>query len=247
MNYFDSHIHITSPSLEGINSLLKHMSDHNQMLGGLLILNTIKEVEIVSEYIDKIPNNLIIAPFYNVPKGYNKRIYESGWIKIHPKISALIHSDILKVLDFIEGKKDEIRGIIVDSFPWGTEIEYNISLPLTIELAKKFSDKSILVAHGGGYDSWKFLAHLGGLKNVYFDFSVSMKYYADTELIKPLRNYLKHSPKKILFGTDWPFGEVNQHIFEYDKLGKEAGISAEKLELMLLNNSSELWDFKKKL
>ncbi len=244
MKYFDSHIHITEPSLEGIEALLKHMDDQKNMVGGVLILNTMEEVEVVSMNLNKIPDNLVIVPYYNMPDNYPERIKQSKWVKIHSRISRLTVSDIPGVISLLKSKGDSIAGFIVDSFPWGTGIEYNISLPLTIKLATEFPDKSVLVAHGGGYESWQFRAHAGGLKNVFFDFAISTKYYEDTEYMKPLAKYLKHSPERVVFGTDWPFGEAKQHIKEYQKMADIALMKQEDLERIMLENSRKLWNLK---
>src|SRR5579863_4014976 len=205
INYYDTHIHIPSPDREGLEKFLAYVSDNPEMQGGLLILNEQKDVDFAAENLDRIPSNFIIVPFYNyTDKAYPARITSSGWLKIHPVLHKIPSGGIPAVIRFLHEKRTGIKGLIVHCFPWGSEMDFNFSLPLVLELNRKFPELTILIAHGGGYESWQFRAHTGGNRKFIYDFSVSLKYYQGSDLLKPLQRYIKYSPDRILFGSDYP-------------------------------------------
>jgi predicted TIM-barrel fold metal-dependent hydrolase len=137
--------------------------------------------------------------------------------------------------------KDPPKGIIVHCFPWGSELHFNISLPLVIQLAHTLPQTSVLVSHGGGYESWAFRAHTGMLKNVLYDFSVTMSYYRGSDLLGPFQRYLRYSPERVVFGTDWPSVESDEQLSESLRLAGEIGISGNQLESIFMENARRFW------
>jgi predicted TIM-barrel fold metal-dependent hydrolase len=217
-------------------SFLEHSPE---LLGANLILNTQEEVEIILKNIGKIPNNIILIPYYSANSQLPKEISSSGWYKIHPKIKKITSMDIYALTESVITTNPE--GLIIDCFPWGTELEYNVSLPLVLALAKAMPKTFVLVAHGGGYESWAFRAHTGSLQNVIYDFSATLAYYQNSDILKPYQRYLQFSTDRVLFGSDWPMASVTEQILESIRLANEIGISEEKLENIFLSNSRRLW------
>jgi predicted TIM-barrel fold metal-dependent hydrolase len=165
----------------------------------------------------------------------------SGWLKIHPRLHGYEARHIAEIKDTLCAAPVRPRGVAVCCFPWGADLRYDISLPLVIELAKALPDVTILATHGGGYQSWQFRAHASPLKNVVFDFSATMSYYFGSDLLRPFQRYLRYSPERILFGSDWPTGDTTEHIDECVRLAGEVSVSEEDLEKILLGNAERLW------
>jgi len=138
-------------------------------------------------------------------------------------------------------RAEEPRGVIVHAFPWGPELRFNVSLPLVIALAEAMPATTILVAHGGGYESWQFRAHVGALENVHFEFSVTLDYYAGTDSVAVLARYLTYSPRRMHFGSDWPSGDIQRQMVELLRLATDAGLEEDGLEALLLRNAEACW------
>ena len=207
-----------------------------------MILNTQEEVDFVASHLDQIPDQFIIVPYYNyISQSYPHAVTSSGWLKIHPVLSRIANQDIPEVVRFLKNNRKDLRGVIVHCFPWGTAMEYNFSLQLVLELNREFPDLKILIAHGGGYESWIFRAHTGSIKNVLYDFSASLKYYEGSDLLRPLQRYLKYSSDRILFGSDYPVASADEQMAECIRLAEEVGINYEKLESLFVNNFLTVW------
>jgi hypothetical protein len=241
MNYFDVHLGLPSPDLAGLNDLLRHVENEKGMQGGNLILNTEEEVELVFRYLDRLPPGLSIIPLFSRALNLPEALKRSGWFKIHPRLHRVESKHIAEIVDAIQTASFRPRGMVVCCYPWGADLKHNISLPLVIEIARAFPEMPVLATHGGGYESWQFRAHAGSLKNVVFDFSATMRYYARSDLLRPFQRYLLHSPDRILFGSDWPGGDPSQQIAEQIRLAEEVSISAQQLEELWLANATRLW------
>lgn len=244
IKYYDTHIHIPSPDKAGLDRFLAYVKDNPEMQGGLLILNEQKDVDFAAANLDQIPPNFIIVPCYNYAGNssrYPDAITSSGWLKIHPVIHRIPDADIPAVIRFLRDNRPGLKGLIVHCFPWGSEMEYNFSLPLVLELHRNFPDLTILIAHGGGYESWIFRAHTGGIKKFIYDFSVTLKYYQGSDLLRPFQRYVKYSADRILFGSDYPSAMAGEQIEESVRLAAEMGIGEQALEALYVNNFLRIW------
>jgi len=115
-----------------------------------------------------------------------------------------------------------------------------------IEIAKKFSNLKIIIAHY----FWPKLDYCfdltNGFKNIYFDTSA----LADPEVIgmsggiekmkEILQKTFKRNPDSVLFGTDWPMCEVERHI----DLIKSLEINEAEKEKIFCGNSIRLFKLK---
>jgi hypothetical protein len=241
MKYFDAHLHLPSPDESGLSALVRHIENEPHMLGGNLILNTPQEVEFTYENFRYLPPKLNLVPYFDPSIDFPEEFTRSGWYKIHPRINRITRDQISMLMDSILAVTPRPRGIMVHCYPWGPELQFNISLPLVIELAQAAPEMQVLVAHGGGYESWAFRAHTGMLRNVYYDFSVTMSYYQGSDVLQPFKRYLCHSSERIVFGSDWPSASPAEQLLESERLALETGVSLVELEEIFLSNSRRLW------
>lgn len=241
MKYFDAHLGLPNCSRKGMEALLRHVQNETGMVGANLILNTKKEVDTVLRYLEELPPTINIIPYYTPDFDAAPELKRSGWFKIHPRLQGFERHHIKDIVDTILSSPMKPKGMVVCCFPWGPEIKHNISLELVLELAKALPKMPVLATHAGGYESWQFRSHAGKLRNVFFDFSATMTYYYGSDLLRPLQRYLLHSSDRILFGSDWPTGNIAQHIAEYVRLAAEVSVSREEVERMLLSNAERLW------
>jgi predicted TIM-barrel fold metal-dependent hydrolase len=242
IKFYDTHVHIPSPTEEGLELFLEYVKSTPEMLGGLLILNTQEDVDFVASNLKRIPTKFIIVPCYDFEdKNYPVEITSSNWVKIHPVLSKISDNKIDTVIRFIKDKRKALNGVIVHCFPWGTEMEYNFSLELVLELNNHFPEMKILIAHGGGYESWIFRAHTGSIRNIFYDFSVTLKYYQGSDLLKPFQRYLLYSSDRILFGSDYPIAGYKEQMDESIRLALEVGLDEKTVESIYINNFKKIW------
>ena len=242
MKYFDAHLGLPSPDRAGLDALLRHLDGEQGFVGGNLILNTAREAELVARHLGELPPSLNTVPYYTPALDAPAELSRSGWFKIHPRLHGVEAADIPRIRDAIAAAAPAgLRGLVVCCFPWGGDLRYNVSLALVTEVARSLPELRVLATHGGGYESWQFRAHAGPLRNVFFDFSATMSYYFGSDLLRPFQRYLRHTPDRLLFGSDWPTGDTAEHLGECARLAAEIGVSAAELEGVLLDNAARLW------
>jgi hypothetical protein len=240
VRYYDAHLHFPTPDREGMDRFLRYVESERSLVGGNLILNTPAEVETYCRYRDEIPSRFVVIPYYRAPAEL-EFFSSSGWYKIHPRLRRIDGPRIPEVLEHINALEPPVRGLIVDCFPWGPELDYDISLPLVIAIATALPSSSVLAAHGGGYHSWAFRSHTVSLKNVVYDFSATLSYYIGSDVLRPLQNYLRFVPHRVLFGTDWPFTDPAEQLGEFLRLACEIGLAPTELEGVIMQNAARLW------
>lgn len=241
MKYFDVHLHLPSADVAGLDRLRRHADEQVDMVGGLLVLNTPAEVSFAHDHFDQLPSQLSCVPYYSAELEFPAEIARLGWYKIHPNLHKLDRQSIAPLVEQIAGAAVRPRGLMVHCFPWGPNLDANISLPLVIALAQAMPEVPILATHGGGYESWAFRAHTGSLPNVLYDFSVTMAYYRDSDLLRPFGIYARSKPARLLFGSDWPWAEPLDQLAESIKLAEAMGICGDDLARQMLDNARQLW------
>jgi hypothetical protein len=239
MRYFDVHLHLPSADEDGLAALLRHVEAQKEMLGGHLILNTAEEVEFAYRHAGSLPPALNVIPYFDPAADFPPEFTRSGWFKIHPRIAELTSKQVPALCEAVASAGP--RGLVIHCFPWGPELEFNISLPLVVGLARALPDTPILAAHGGGYESWQFRSHTGMLPNVFYDFSITMSYYEGSDMLRPFQRYLRYSTDRLVFGSDWPSAPPGEQLQECTRLAAEVGVQPDELEEIFLNNSRRLW------
>ncbi len=239
MKYYDSSMHLPAANLEGLGDFLRHIDSEKELAGGNLVLSTLEEVEFVEKHVDLLPVSVNIVPTFLLDEKFSATMSKSGWFYIHPRLHRIDRNRIQNVIDSIALMRP--KGIMVDCYPWGVDVEYNVSLPLVIAIAKNLPDCLVLANHGGGYESWAFRAHASSLKNVIFDFSLSFFYYQNSDILRPFQRYLVYSRDRVVFGSDWPNADCASQIAETIRLANEVNVSEDDLENIFLKNSMHLW------
>ena len=241
LRFYDDHLHLPSPDRAGLDRLLRHVDAHPSMIGGNLILNTRDEVDFVDAHIRVIPPSLTLVSYYPLRDSLPTWATRSGWYKLHPIIARIDSDTIPFVCNALRSPPGDLRGLIVHCYPWGTTLQYEISLPFVIALARALPDTPIIATHGGGYQSWAFRAHTGSLANVLYDFAVTMTYFDGSDILKPFQVYLTTRPQRLLFGSDWPSAEPQPQLAASLRLAEQVGISPDSLSAVLLDNALRFW------
>lgn len=241
MKYYDCHMHLRTPDEPGLGEFLRMVEDSPNLVGGNIILNTQDHVEFLFSRRDRLPQGFQLIPYFGDFKVLPDELINRGWFKIHPRVHRITVDKIPELIERLVEVESKVQGLIIDCFPWGPDLEHNIYLPLVITVAKHFPKVPILATHGGGYLSWQIRAHTMALTNVIYDFSFSMAFYEGSDLLVPLKVYLRSIPTRLLFGSDWPFRDVAHQVEGYLSAAKENGTKESDLELVFYRNALQLW------
>ena len=170
MRYFDVHLHLPTADGAGLARLHAHVAARPGLVGGNLILNTRAEVEFAAAHRRELPPGLNLVPYLPLDDRHPAEIETLGWYKVHPALQRIGAPDIPRVCDAVLSMTPRPNGLMVHCYPWGVDLEYAVSVPLVIGLARALPGIPIVATHGGGYESLRLRAHTGSLPNVLYAF-----------------------------------------------------------------------------
>tara|TARA_B100001059_G_scaffold184405_1_gene185963 strand:+ start:519 stop:1307 length:789 start_codon:yes stop_codon:yes gene_type:complete len=132
-------------------------------------------------------------------------------IVFHPYLQKndSINKNILQIIKFC--KKNNI--FICVCCAYGSKDIYTIyPLKLVSEIAKIFDGK-IIIIHSGGLKIFESMLLAEAHKNIYLETSFSLLYWKNSSIEKDFGYvYQKIGAKKIIFGSDNPFMDMNESI-----------------------------------
>ena len=102
---------------------------------------------------------------------------------------------------------------------------------MVLRVAETFPELTIIAAHLGGLNMWgEVITTLAGRKNVFMETSMTYENIPPAIAETIIR---KHNPKKIFFGTDYPFAPIKSCV---ERAQKVSFLTAgEKEDLMGFN------------
>jgi len=231
------------PSFDGtISGLLKSMDDAGIDKSVILNIATKPEqVENILKWCVKINSDRII-PFASIhPENRNfkellKKIKNENiiGIKLHPMYQGFSLDDENMFSIYEEIAKNEI--ILI--FHVGSDIAFRkdkrAEVSRLIKIVKRFPELKIVASHTGGWQMWdEVIDQIAGL-NVWLETSMTFEYIDDKN--KFLEILKKHSPDKILFGTDVPWANQKKEVENIQKLN----ISSVLKDKIFYNNAEKL-------
>lgn len=104
---------------------------------------------------------------------------------------------------------------------------------MALGLIRQVSPKNLVLAHTGGYLKWDEVEELLVGNDVYMDISYSLHKISEEQFMRIVRN---HGAKKMLFGTDSPWGGQRQVLEKLDAMPLEK----EEREAILWENATRL-------
>ena len=246
---FDGHVHFNIKGYIDIDEFINHIKINNINRIMLIINNEIERKFFIKNMDRLIEKNIDVylailieynnfdsmkflqmMDYLNIP--YN--------IKIHPRISKIANLDFIKYLTILE-RLPEDKVIIIDSFPYGHEIEYHTGMELCIFLAKRLKNRKFVLAHSGGIEILKSILFTRNLKNIYYDLSLTVNYLFDTSVRKDIVNLIKYNRKRVMFGSDYPDFKFTDAIKNTIDLCEEAELNIEELNDVFYGNALNLY------
>lgn len=207
------------PSFDGtISGLLNSMDSAG--IEKSVVLNIATKPEQVANIIKwclKIKNERII-PFASIHpdnkdfKDLIKRIKGEGLagIKLHPMYQDFYLDDDRMFFIY----EEIVSAGLILIFHAGLDIAFRSDKRAEVirlkKVIKKFPGLKIVAAHTGGWQMWgDVLKEIAG-HNIWIETSMTLKYIEDKKIL--LEILKKHSPDKIMFGTDAPWSDQKEEV-----------------------------------
>lgn len=233
--FYDCHLHIPVKSKEPIAELFKEI-DNSNVRGFVLILNSMKEenlylgcIRAFEKYNYKvaflldIKSEVCLEKFKKLENGGGNYI-----AKLHPRISNITKDDFCMVKEKLD--RLSCRVVIVDDWIFGHRIENHIGTELAMYLAEELPDKTVVIAHGGGYKIVETMLLTRPLKNIYYDLSVTQQYFRGSSIELDIDYFVSWTSERILFGSDYPSFGIREAWLSFKQHYHNAGI-ADRLQV----------------
>ena len=149
-------------------------------------------------------------------------------IKLHPDFQGFALNDRRLLPIFESAQDDFVFEIHIGS---DDPLDKAPSSPFMLaDLMRSFPRLRVIGAHFGGYQMWDYsLEALGDFENLWIDTSSTTPYVTPSLLQRLLA---RHSPDRLLFGTDWPLYDP---AHELERLRTMSGLSEHAIERILSN------------
>lgn len=217
MKIYDAHMHIDTLTETPAEDLREYMEKSN-LEKAVLILNTSEEYRIFAEKIvgEKFFENKFYVViglnkhdmFLDEGKELCKRLKQKYCIKLHPRLFQMTEEETKWYIEQIWKEKPDV--VVVDDFLYGCEVPHYYNIDLICKLAKEFAEMKIVMAHSGGVNLLEHVMRTKGLKNIYYDLSLTCNYLADTSVFKDIGWLIKFLGDRAMFGSDYPTFTVRQ-------------------------------------
>ena len=93
------------------------------------------------------------------------------------------------------------------------------------------------MAHSGSIQFLKCMMATRYLPNVYYDYSFIQSFFQHTSLRLDMVDFLKRTPNRIMFGSDYPSFPIDSCLDNFMSLFEESGLDREKLGGLLSGNA----------
>ena len=93
-------------------------------------------------------------------------------VKIHPRMTRIKRNDFEDIYKIV--KSTGVQVVLIDDFIYGPELESHVGTELSIYLAERLPKAKFVLAHAGGCDMLKTFLLTRPLKNIYYDYSLTI-------------------------------------------------------------------------
>ncbi|MFH1957372.1 MAG: amidohydrolase family protein [bacterium] len=155
-------------------------------------------------------------------------------IKLHPMYQDFYADDEKMFPVYEKITKENLILIFHSGFDIAFPEDGRASVERILRVHEKFPELKIVASHTGGWKMWDEVLKLIAGKDIWLEISMTLKYIEDMETFYGI---LKgHSPDKILFGTDAPWGNQKEDV----KAVKELNVSPDLKEKIFHENARAL-------
>ena len=166
-------------------------------------------------------------------RGFDERFYAP-----HSRHTEIRREDIEAVVNSIEPYNTQT---IIDTLYYGSEIAFHNGIETSVAIALRYPERKVVLAHSGSVEFLKCMMATRYLPNVYYDYSFIQTYFQHTSLRFDMVDFLRRTANRIMFGSDYPSFTLDSAIENMKSLADEAGISGEKLAMVMGLNAEKVF------
>ncbi len=233
MKLFDAHVHADN-GLDGYDG---------QAAGRNIIFNTVDQYRKKASLLAPTDRLTLIFDFKSELPFILSEIKSNclDALKIHSRVQKLRETDYPELIEQLAQVPSSLP-IIVDAFYHGPDLEIQPNLKGILKMIETYPDRSFVIAHAGGHHVLDYLFHLRGVRNVYFELSASLHFFADSALYNEFKRLISFSDSsRVMFGSDYPYFPVASQRATLEKMSNELQCSAETQEKFFYDNAQTLF------
>jgi len=231
MRISDAHFHLDLKKENPVADMLAIMQK-NELSEIVLILNSREESEVFMEQFDLVATcveRIHVAVLFDLR---DKAFFEKTAaflsaqkvpysVKLHSRISKTTVEELPAICEAL--KEYEFAHIIVDAFFYGSNLENQIGVETAIYLAKKFTEKKVILAHFGGVKILETMLYTRDVPNIYYDISCSVCYFEQASIWQDVYHCTRVNRDKVMFGSDHPDFTVEYAVGAANRLFERFG------------------------
>lgn len=162
--------------------------------------------------------------------------------KIHPYHQQLDSTKYNKLVEVCSEIQRYNLPICIDT-SYGSNDMYKIKpLEIACILAKEIKNIPIILLHSGGLKCMEAMLLVLSNDNVFLETSFTYNYYYKSNISIDLKYiYNKIGPNKIIYGSDRPYVNYKDQLFQIKNLFKELNFEKKEIEKIFFKNSIELF------
>lgn len=246
----DAHVHITEngrwfdtdqdASLDG---LLKQMANSDVDRAILLPIAPYISNEFIGRVCREHPDKL--AGFASVNPNDKNAVdtlekdvlkYNLRGLKLHPRLQNFRPDDPLCFPIYKKATELGIPILFDTLLNKPTLLKNQVPL-LYDEIAKTVPETPIILAHFGGFRFLDALAVAKANPNIYFDISVTLKYFYQTPYQEQLKFVLEEvGYQRLIYGSDYPERDIQSHYLKISEILRVFGIENQDRDKIFSEN-----------
>ena len=194
----------------------------------------------------KIKSKTVLANF-RIKKldNYVQKLIENkiNAVKFHRYFQDIKDSDIGKCINLVK-KLDKLKIPILIDTSYGSEKMYtHNNLEFAIEILKYTKETKVVLLHSGALKVMEAYLISHQFHNVILDTSFSLDFYKNFRILEDyVRVYSKLGPKRIIYGSDFPYVDLKSSINNFLSIMKRCGFSNSEIKLISYKNSKKLFN-----
>jgi predicted TIM-barrel fold metal-dependent hydrolase len=205
--------------------------------------------EFVAEACGKYPDKLIGFASVEPLKGkaaleqLEQAVVELGLkgLKLHPRLQGFGCMHLASVVPIVERAADLKVPVLIDAFPYGSEVFRTRPIELINDLALAVPQVKLIMAHAGGHQLFDAMMVAKANRNIFLDISLTPIYYRGTSIESDLGFVIrKVGAERILYGSDHPDRPLRATFSQVLQILETYGLSSSQLDAILGNNLTEL-------
>ncbi|EMO15714.1 amidohydrolase family protein [Leptospira santarosai str. CBC523] len=163
-------------------------------------------------------------------------------IKFHPYAQEITSEDWERIVKITErAEKLNLAIFVCTSFGTSKMHKHN-GISLACSISERVSNAPIILLHSGGARLYEAMLLADDKPNIYLDTSFTLNYFNGSKLFEEFAFiYRKIGPKRVLYGSDFPYMPLEESKSVALSLFERNGFSSKEIESVFYNNALEIF------